>query len=156
MYRKGNFVYHHWGCNQFIGHCIIPLDPCLYYSMSFICHACLIKSISPQTLCIYLIRPIIHMKGEARKLANLNILLSDTVHSNKGISTCGFFNCQEEGGRVVKSNLWIYYCALKKIKLYWPTISKIEMYTVYCYCPGISLVICIKRRHFFLFKNGKM
>ena len=27
LQNLSNFVYHHWGLNQFIGHCLIPLDP---------------------------------------------------------------------------------------------------------------------------------
>ena len=32
IYRKGNFVYHH----QFIGNCLIPLNPCVYLSLYFL------------------------------------------------------------------------------------------------------------------------
>ena len=28
LLKTGNFVYHYLGCH-FIGHCLIPLDPCI-------------------------------------------------------------------------------------------------------------------------------
>ena len=34
IYRRGKFMYHYWGWHQFIGHCLIPLDPWLFILIS--------------------------------------------------------------------------------------------------------------------------
>ena len=36
IYWRGNFAYHQWGGNkyQIIGHCLIPLDPCIFWDFT--------------------------------------------------------------------------------------------------------------------------